>query len=145
MKSPINASSFAGPLARSPRAVIAALVLVLMFGIGVKMLVPLFSDDTHGGTTVSPTFQKFSDELADRIGNTFTAYHQALAHLAANPDVAAALASGSDESRATLKNRYTENVEAYQEYLKGRFYQTKRDPKNLKKALTVPKKWIRKN
>lgn len=102
MKSPINASSFAGPLARSPRAVIAALVLVLMFGIGVKVLVPLFSDDTRGGTTVSPTFQKFSDELADRIGSTFTAYHQALADLAVNPDVATALVSGSDESRAAL-------------------------------------------
>jgi TolB-like protein/Flp pilus assembly protein TadD len=41
----------------------------------------------------------------------------------------------SAESRAKLKNRYTENSEAYQEYLKGRFYQTKRDPESLKKAL----------
>jgi TolB-like protein/Tfp pilus assembly protein PilF len=41
----------------------------------------------------------------------------------------------SAESRATLKNRYTENSEAYQEYLKGRFYQTKRAPESLKKAL----------
>ncbi|HEY0461517.1 MAG TPA: winged helix-turn-helix domain-containing protein [Pyrinomonadaceae bacterium] len=41
----------------------------------------------------------------------------------------------SAESRALLKNRYTENSDAYQEYLKGRFYQTKRDPQGLQKAL----------
>jgi TolB-like protein/Tfp pilus assembly protein PilF len=41
----------------------------------------------------------------------------------------------SAESDAALKNRYTENSQAYQEYLKGRFYQTKRDPESLKKAL----------
>ena len=102
MKSAINASSFAGLLARLPRAVIAALVLVLVFGIGIKVLVPLFSDDTHGGTTVSPAFQKFSDELAGRIGDTFAVYHQALDNLAADPDVALALSSGNDESRTAL-------------------------------------------
>ena len=111
MKPSINASSFAGPLARLPRAVIAVLVLALVFGIGIKLLVPLFSDDTHGGTTVSPAFQKFSDELAVKIASAFTVYHQALDVLAANPDVAVALGSGSDESRAALAARVTPKLD----------------------------------
>ncbi len=41
----------------------------------------------------------------------------------------------SAESQANLTKRYTENIEAYQEYLKGRFYLTKRSTENLKKAL----------
>ena len=102
MKSPINASSFAGLPARLPRTVIAALILVLALGVGSKVLVPLFSDDTHGGTTVSPAFQRFSDELAIKTASAFTVYHQALDELATNPDVAVSLGSGSDESRAAL-------------------------------------------
>ncbi len=102
MKSPINASSFAGLPARLPRVAIAVLILVLVLGIGIKVLVPLVSDDTHGGTTVSPAFQRFSDDLALKIASAFTIYHQALDELATNPDVAVALGSGSDESRAAL-------------------------------------------
>jgi TolB-like protein/DNA-binding winged helix-turn-helix (wHTH) protein/Flp pilus assembly protein TadD len=41
----------------------------------------------------------------------------------------------SAESRAKLKKRDTENPEAYQEYLKGRFYLMRRDSENLKNAL----------
>ena len=41
----------------------------------------------------------------------------------------------SAESQAVLTKRYTENIEAYQEYLKGRFYWNKRSAENLRKAL----------
>jgi len=41
--------------------------------------------------------------------------------------------SGADEQKLT-KN-YTENAEAYQLYLKGRFYWNKRNPKDLQKAI----------
>ncbi len=41
----------------------------------------------------------------------------------------------SAESQAGLTKRYTENIEAYQEYLKGRFYWNKRSVENIKKAL----------
>ncbi len=41
--------------------------------------------------------------------------------------------SGADESRVT--KRYTENPEAYQLYLKGRFYWNKRTPADFKKAV----------
>ncbi len=41
----------------------------------------------------------------------------------------------SAESQANLTRHYTENIEAYQEYLKGRFYWNKRSPENLWKAL----------
>ncbi len=40
------------------------------------------------------------------------------------------------EARAKLKKRYTENVEAYQEYLKGRFFWNKRTVDGFTKALT---------
>ena len=41
----------------------------------------------------------------------------------------------SAESKINLRKRYTENVDSYQEYLKGRFYFVKRDAESLKKAL----------
>ena len=41
--------------------------------------------------------------------------------------------SGPDEARVT--RNFTANVEAYQHYLKGRFYWNKRDAVNLKKAI----------
>jgi Tol biopolymer transport system component/TolB-like protein/Tfp pilus assembly protein PilF len=40
----------------------------------------------------------------------------------------------SDEAETRLKKRQTENVEAFQEYLKGRFYWNKRNAGDLKKA-----------
>ena len=41
----------------------------------------------------------------------------------------------SADTRAALEMRYKEDSEAYQEYLKGRFYLMKRSPDNLKRAL----------
>ena len=41
--------------------------------------------------------------------------------------------SGTDEQR--LAKNYTENAEAYQLYLKGRFYWNKRTPQDLRKAI----------
>ena len=40
----------------------------------------------------------------------------------------------SDEAETRLKRRHTESVEAFQEYLKGRFYWNKRNAGDLKKA-----------
>lgn len=111
MKSPINASSYAGLLARLPRAPIAALLLVLVGGIIFKFVVPLFSDDTHGGTTISPAFQRFSDELAVKIASSLTVYHQALDQIAANPDVVVVLGSGSETSRADLATQLSPKLE----------------------------------
>ena len=42
----------------------------------------------------------------------------------------------TDEARIKLKKRHTENVEAYQEYLKGRFFWNKRTVDGFTKALT---------
>ncbi len=102
MKLPNNAGSFAGVMARIPRAAIAALTLVLVLALGFKVLVPLFSDDTDGGTTVSPAFQKFSDDLAHQISLAFDPYQQALNKLAGQPAVIDALRNGSNETRAAL-------------------------------------------
>lgn len=41
----------------------------------------------------------------------------------------------SDDSQTIMTKRYTENIEAYQEYLKGKFYLNFRDAANVKKAL----------
>jgi len=49
--------------------------------------------------------------------------------------VAALARELSDESFSTLKKSDAENAEAYQEYLKGRFYFMKRDAESLMKAL----------
>jgi TolB-like protein/DNA-binding winged helix-turn-helix (wHTH) protein/Flp pilus assembly protein TadD len=49
----------------------------------------------------------------------------------------------SDEARAKLTKRYTENVEAYQEYLKGRFYYNKRDAEGYDAALACFQNAIR--
>jgi len=102
MKLPNNAGSFAGVMARIPRAAIAALTLVLVLALGFKVLVPLFSDDTNGGTTVSPAFQKFSDDLAHQISLAFDPYQQALNKLAGELSVIDALRNGSNETRAAL-------------------------------------------
>jgi TolB-like protein/Flp pilus assembly protein TadD len=48
----------------------------------------------------------------------------------------------SDEAEARLKKRPTENVEAYQEYLKGRFYWNKRTLESYDKALECFQKAI---
>ena len=47
---------------------------------------------------------------------------------------ALALQLGSEEQKH-LTRRYTENVEAYQSYLKGRFHWNKRSPQDLQKAI----------
>src|SRR6185503_14392452 len=41
----------------------------------------------------------------------------------------------SGDERKQLAKRYTENTEAYQLYLKGRYYWDKRTPEDLKKAV----------
>jgi len=102
MKFAINAGSIAGLLARVPRAAIAAVALVLVLGLAYKVLGPLFSDDTNGGTTVSPAFQKFSDDLAHKIGLAFEPYQKSLNDLAARAEVVDALTHGNDETRAAV-------------------------------------------
>jgi TolB-like protein/DNA-binding winged helix-turn-helix (wHTH) protein len=42
----------------------------------------------------------------------------------------------SVDDRARLMKRYTDNTEAYQSYLKGRFFWNRRDAANFKKAIT---------
>ena len=111
MKSPINASRVAGPFARLPRAAILALALVGVAGIGYTLVAPEWGDDTAGGTTVSPTHQKFSDDLAAQISTRFADYHAALVELATNPDIAIALGSGSDASRAALAVQLTPRLD----------------------------------
>jgi DNA-binding winged helix-turn-helix (wHTH) protein/Flp pilus assembly protein TadD len=56
------------------------------------------------------------DEIAGKIANSFD---QKL----------------SAESQANLNKRFTDNVEAYQEYLRGRFYLIKREVESLRQAL----------
>ena len=48
----------------------------------------------------------------------------------------------SDEAKAKLTKRYTENVEAYEEYLKGRFYYNKRTTEGYDVALACFEKAI---
>ncbi len=111
MKFPNNAGSIAGLLARIPRAAIAAAALVLVLGLGFTVLGPLFSDGTNGGTTVSPAFQKFSDDLATQIGVAFSPYQAAVADLAAKPELVTALTEGNDETRAALAAQLTPQLE----------------------------------
>ena len=110
MKFPNDAGSIAGLLAQTPRAAIAAAVLLLVLSVGYIVLGPLFSDDTKGGTTVSPAFQKFSDDLAEQIGVAFSPYQEAVKAIAANPELIDALTSGSDETRAALATRLTPHL-----------------------------------
>jgi tetratricopeptide (TPR) repeat protein len=48
----------------------------------------------------------------------------------------------SDEAKVKLTKRYTENVEAYEEYLKGRFYYNKRTTEGYDVALACFEKAI---
>jgi DNA-binding winged helix-turn-helix (wHTH) protein/tetratricopeptide (TPR) repeat protein len=49
----------------------------------------------------------------------------------------------SEEERKSLRKRYTDNTEAHQAYLKGRFFLGKRTPENLQKAFVYFKEAIR--
>ena len=105
MKTPTNASNVAGRLTQVPRAARLAIALVLVSGVGYALFAPMFSDGGGNGSIVSAEFQKFSDDLARTLGAAFAPYHQALDDLAANPEVATALSSGTDETRAALAGK----------------------------------------
>jgi TolB-like protein len=72
----------------------------------------------------------WTDKFDESAANVFAVEDRVSARLAE-----ALTISLTGEEKERLSKRYTENFEAYQEYLKGRFYANRRTPETLKTGI----------
>lgn len=72
----------------------------------------------------------WSDKFDENVANVFAIEDRVSAKVA---DAIAINLTGEEKQR--LAKRYTESFEAYQEYLKGRFYANRRTPETVKQAI----------
>ena len=73
----------------------------------------------------------WTDKFDEGLANVFAIEDRVSTQVA---DAIAINLSGEEKQR--LAKRYTENFQAYQEYLKGRFYANRRTPETVKTAIT---------
>ena len=91
-------------------------------------------------TNASDGKQLWADQFDEKFADLFT-----LQDLISEKIVSALALKLTDEEQRTLTKRYTENLDAYQDYINGRFYWENRTPEGLNKAIEYFGKAIKKD
>jgi hypothetical protein len=91
-------------------------------------------------TNMSDGKQLWADQFDDKLADLFT-----LQDLISEKIVSALALKLTDDEQRTLTKRYTENLEAYQLYITGRFFWENRTPESLNKAIEYFGKAIEKD